>query len=482
MPRFRPFLEVGRDYFEDSLRCLSEFGVFENAITERHPRFRDDKRDFANSYVFSFLEAFVAEVALKGEQWSPDAPSFDTCLNSLATVIEAESREVACCRNVSHLTTGNGEPLDFEDVTVVPITTHSREISRAIACVIPHAQTAYSHQSLLDGWGPPNSIVVARDHSPEVFDSAKTISSRIERFLFAVRLLYAGTCCSLYEIQGETSLVRLFTPTLERFRGSTGLLSPTSKLRRTTRLEPSDIGRVTTLVEAITKAEGEPQGILLTPFGIAKHKFLMSYHAHAWYEQLVDLATAFEAVLSGTARTDIQLRLKTRASALLATENDPADAIFKDIGILYELRSQLIHGSALSEKRATKGVKSITTVPDNIMPGVAFAYAIDRLRDLVRRALLARICLAICEPPLWGLNQDKNVDARLADTSNRELWHSKWRDVLRSFNALESSERSRTAVATITDERTLLAVAGIGIEVAASSRADIRANYCISRN
>lgn len=251
---------------------------------------------------------------------------------------------------------------------------------------------------------------------------------------------------SLYEVQGETSLVRRFDPTLVRFRGTAGSLSAPSMLRRTIRLEPPDQERVTGLAKAIAAAEEEPQGMLLSAFGMAKHRFQMSYHSHAWYEQIVDLATAFEAALSGVSTTDVLLRLKTRASALLATDTDPAGAIFKDIGILYGLRSKLVHGNALTHKGLARDAKKITTVPDDSPPGLAVDHAVDRLRDLVRRALLARICLATCNPPLWNLSEDKGIDALLADAPTRDKWSSTWRNVLGSFNAYESVDRPRTAV------------------------------------
>lgn len=442
-PRFCPFLQVGRDYFGDSLMALTEFAVFENAIAERHPRFREDtplgERDFANGYIFSFLESCVAEVTLHGEDLEHDAPSFSRCLDSLITAVDADSWEVACCREVSNLTTATGEPLKFDDVTVIPLTAppagHGQEAAHTIAQVISHAQSSYGRTSPGGGWDPPHSIIVARAHSAEPFEAAKALSAQIERLLFIARLLHASTCDSLYEVQGETSLVRRFTPTLMHFRGSAGSLWAPSMLPRTACLEPQDIMRFAGLAGVIEAAEKEPQGFLLSSFGMAKHKFQMSYHAHAWFEQIVDLSTALEAALSGTAKTDVLLRLKTRASALLATDRDPAGAIFKDIGFLYDLRSRLIHGSGFSERGLDKALRSITTVPDDSLPGEAVEHAVDRLRDLVRRALLARICLAACEPPLWNLDEDQGVDALLADASTRKTWCSKWRDVLRSFDA-----------------------------------------------
>lgn len=452
-PVFHPFLRVGRDYFGDSIRGLREFATFEAVIEELHPRFSRDvplmERDFASGYVFSFLEAFVAEVALNGEDWSPDAPSVKKCLAHLVSEIEAESWEVACCREVSHMTTANGETLEFADVTVIPLTAppenHSRAAARAIERVIPHAHSSHGRTSP-DGWDPPHSIVVARDHSSRPFDSAGVLSGRIESFLFVARLLHAGTGNSLYEVQGETSLVRRFDPTLVRFRGSSASLLGPSMLRRTARLEPLDIGRFASLAKAIEAVEGEPQHMLLSSFSMSRHRFQMSYHAHAWYEQIVDLATALEAALSGIDKTDVVLRLKTRAAALLATGNDPAGAVFRDIGLLYGLRSSLVHGKPLKEKDLVKDAEKISTVPEGSPPGLAVAHIVDRLRDLVRRALLARICLATCEPPLWNLGEDKGVDAELADTSTRAKWRSTWRNVLRSFDAHWSVDRPRNAV------------------------------------
>ena len=413
------------------------------------------ERDFANGYIFSFLESFVAEVTLHWEDLVRDAPSFGRCLDSLISAVDADSWEVACCREVSNLTTATGEPLKFDDVTVIPLTAppsgHRREAAHAIAQVISHAQSSYGRTSP-DGWDPPHSIVVARVHSAEPFEAAKALSTQIERFLFVARLLHASTCDSLYEVQGETGLVRRFTPTLMRFRGSAGSLWAPSMLRRTTRLESQDVGRFAGLAGVITAAEGEPKGFMLSSFGMAKHKFQMSYHAHAWFEQIVDLSTAFEAALSGTDKTDVLLRLKTRASALLATGKDPAGAIFKDVGLLYELRSRLIHGSGFSERGLDKAVRSITTVPDDSLPGVAVDHAVDRLRDLVRRALLARLCLAACDPPLWNLDEDKGVDAQLADASTRDKWCSTWRDVLGSFDAHGSVDRPRTAARFVSQE------------------------------
>ena len=448
---FNPFLRVGRDYFGDSISGARGFAPFEAAIAERHPRFSGELlpgRDFASGYVFSFLEAVVAEAALREEKLSPDASCVEKCLSDLVAVVEADSSEVACCREVTSLTTDDGQALELEHVTVEPLTasadSHSREAADLIAEVVPHSQSCFD-RATPDGFGPPHSIVVARDNATEPFERAKELSRQIDQFLLTTRLLHAGTCESAYEVQGRTSLVGRFDPTLVRFRGGAGYFSPTGMLRRTVRLESRDTERFSGLATAMSAAEGEPRGRLVTSFGMATHKFQVSYHAHSWDEQIVDLATAFEATLSGHSRTDVILRLKTRAAALLATDNDPAGAIFRDIDKLYEIRSRLIHGSALSGKDLTKAVTAISTVPDS-PSGIAVAHAVERLRDLVRRALLARIALASCTPPLWMLGEDTGVDAHLADMTTRESWRSALLGVLESFDAAFAIDKPRASL------------------------------------
>ena len=72
----------------------------------------------------------------------------------------------------------------------------------------------------------------------------------------------------------------------------------------------------------------------------------------------------------------------------------------------------------------------ISTVPDDAMFGVALAFAVDRMRDLVRRSFLARLCLASGTTPLWPFAQSTPIDAALADDTTRAHWRTHWHDQL----------------------------------------------------
>lgn len=437
---FHPYVEVGRDYFGDALMSLPAYRKLEEAIEAAHPRFRTDvpasDRVFAGGYIFSFLEAFIARLAIEGEEFSPDGPAAEQTLLDLTEAIHCDTFEVACCRVVSHMATVDDQPLEFTDVQVVPVIAqpsgHSRQRHKIISDVISGAASAYSRVPP-DEFAPPESVIVTRDSSPKPFDLSEPLSERIEQFLLLVRLLKAGTSESMFEVRGETHPVRTFTPILERFRGAgPGLLSPTQLAASVITLEPDDVSRVDGLARLLTTAQANRRGTLITSFGMALHKFVLSYHAYVWWEQIVDLATAFEAAMSGTSKEDVTLRLRTRAAALLATDRDPAESIFKDISVLYGIRSTLVHGGELKTKHL-QAVQRLSTVPDNARDGELPAYAVERLRDLVRRSLLARICLAA--NALWPLGKDDHVDSILvASDTGRADWRTAWHGAMASID------------------------------------------------
>lgn len=182
--------------------------------------------------------------------------------------------------------------------------------------MIPDAASAFGGGCPF-GFDSPQALVIARGAGSNPFDTAHAVSSRIDRFLLLVRLLYAGTLEPFYEVRGETSPVRRFGPDLVLFRRS-GL----ALIRRTTRLGGDDSGSVAALGELLDKLGFGHSDMVTTSFDMAVLKFTESYLGTPWYDQLVDLSTALEAALSGQDRQDVLLRARDRAAALLATPND----------------------------------------------------------------------------------------------------------------------------------------------------------------
>ena len=141
-------------------------------------------------------------------------------------------------------------------------------------------------------------------------------------------------------------------------------------------------------------------------------------------DAFVDLATTMEAIFvsGGSGNEDVGLRLRTRAAALLATRDDSGRKIFDDIRRLYNIRSKLVHGGSLAMKDLDKDLRTLVPNYSGVASTIALSFAVDRFRDLARRAILARLALASGASPLWPWVGDIQVDAELADDQARHHW------------------------------------------------------------
>lgn len=452
---YRRHLRVGRDYFGGDVMPLPAYTALEKAIEAAYPRFSEQTalpdRDFAGTYIFPFLETFIARLAKTRQEFAADSPVVTEVIRDLEAGLAADDYEVVCCRAVSHMTTSSGQPVEFTNVRVEPVDApahgHTRRLLEIVEGALPGGAHTYIDTDL-HMYAPPEVVVIARGSQPTLENLNNMVSQRIERFLLLVRLLKQGASESMFEVQGSGNPVRPPQPRLVQFRGAGPVYFTFTPLAaRDIVLSVDDVHRVDGLDTLLAGVGGNQPGMIFTSLGMALNKFLLSYHSFAWFEQVVDLATAFEAAMSGLSTTDVTLRLRTRASSLLATASDPAAAIFNDIKVLYGLRSKLVHGGSMPLKSLLREIGKLSTLPTGVTHGEMPAHAVERLRDLVRRAILARTCLASGAAPLWPINleSDDQVDAALADDAGRAKWRDAWHQTLASIDVLGSVERPEAA-------------------------------------
>lgn len=300
-------------------------------------------------------------------------------------------------------------------------------------------------------YAPPASVVISRREGEDQEETGRAASLDIERFLLALWLLRGVTSTSGYEFQGATASIGPYDPVLlTEPRGFIG------QHKRAAAISPADEAPISALISLVDRAQTRRSGNLIEPLAMAVQKYRRSYLDGAWYEHLADLSTALEATLSGVAKQDVLLRLKSRAASLLAVDNDTAEAIFHDLGILYDLRSTVVHGSALSEKSLRKKLDTLIPDPPEGLGsvGLQLDLAVDRLRDLVRRALVARMCLADGDEPLWplGLDGGPNVDAVLVEDELRVVWRNAWHERLSVLGAEEAGHPAEPAISWLHDD------------------------------
>jgi hypothetical protein len=457
-PAFHPYVAVGRDYFGDSVRALSAYRTLEAQLDEAYPeRFAEPLKrhhsEFASTYMFSFLEACVARCAQAGG-FDSESTAVDESIDEMLRVLGEATYEMVCARHVSHLTTTSGDELQIGDITVVPEPEEWGGLVDRIQHEIRGAAQAWNREDPRP-YDPPHSLLIIREvtDDSDPYEVVNRLSGRLGRFLLLARLLTAGTVQTTYEVSGMTTMVARMRPQMSSSRK--GLLD--TPVRRTVRLTGDEATAFDTFGDVIDAADIKREGMVATSFDVALSKFNRSHSSGSPYEHLVDLATGLEAALIGADKETegLTLRLRSRAAALLATENDPATALFNDVGRLYGLRSKLVHGGQIKEKELRKIMAQISTLSSDVAEyafGVALGHAVDRMRDLLRRAILARLCLAAEPDPLWPFDRDVSVDAALADDGQRLAWRERWHERLAALGIEPAADRPRSAVDFISQE------------------------------
>lgn len=433
--RYSPDILVGSDYEGGVLESCPSFSPLEQAIRQTFSfRFEDDAAksnlEFPHLYIYDFAESAVRRCTLNGDPYDAGARGALDGVDEFIGVLEAPNVTAAACRVVQHLTTHDDGPMSIDEITVHPATGWDTllEIDR----IIPGMSLALPREPPLSLMSPSSVVYSATDTDGKPSTAAESSSRRIARFLQAVRLYGCSTASTEVEIRGQTTRIGRMSPHSREFlfRGDMNVV-----LQRPTVLENHHSVPLATMSKLLARTDALGEGKLVASWDVALARFDKSHQNPVWHENLVDLATALEATLigDGEENTALMLRLRQRAATLLGCKEDPPSAIYDDIGILYGLRSTLVHGGNLSLKSLRKKLKKISTTAEGAPDGVLAEMGVDRLKDITRRAILARLCLSIGTDAPWPHSSKVQVDRHLSDERERTKWRMAWQEQLKDL-------------------------------------------------
>ncbi|MGH8981431.1 MAG: hypothetical protein ACRDWE_10505, partial [Acidimicrobiales bacterium] len=327
-------LWVARDYMGPDI-TVPESGELQAALNAAYPqRFGEPRNrvhpEFANHYVFSLLEAAIVRCAEADNVFEADTEPCRRSVDELIDVLSNSTSMLHCCRAVSHLTTASGEPAEIWGLTVYPESQRMGLVSQTCK-LVPGTWGAFNRQDPRP-YDPPHSLVVASEEVGEqgTFQARARLAQRVTRFLLLARLLYAGTHQSMWQVCGTSTLVSSAHPRYQVFEGAE---SVSIRLRRELRLSDSDTPAFAALDTLLDAAAVRREGMASTSFDLALFEYNRSFEPGSDAEQVVGLSTALEAILTGNdeGQGAIGFRLRSRAAALLATQDDPAVTVFDDI-------------------------------------------------------------------------------------------------------------------------------------------------------
>jgi hypothetical protein len=442
------FLHVGRDY-EGGDVMGAEASAFEEALKTLYPdRFDEPLRrpepEFPGGYIHRFLEAAIVRCA-RLDDYDPDGPAAVETVEELIAVLDADEATVYACRAMSNLTTEGQEPIVIGDVTIYPEIERFGGLVRQAVALIPAGPGAFNREDPRP-YDPPHALIVASakvERGRAAWNAQASAIATLDRFVFVGRLLKTGTQQSMWELAGASTMVSQAPP---RYRLFGGAGMPNMRMKREVAIRSADAEAFATLGKLVDEAVVNRVAMVSTSFDLAANLFNRSFEPSTWAERITDLATALEATLIGgdLNRHSITRKLKERSSKLLAIDRDSAATIEADVNELYDLRSQLVHGSSISEAGLRAQLETVSTVPVGEPFGVVLEFAVDRLRDIVRRAFLARICLARLPHQRWLFPGGVDVDAAMRDSTIARQWREDWQQQLSDLGVAEAA---RPAVA-----------------------------------
>lgn len=430
-PRYHPYIRVGRDYEGPSLMWLPAYQRFEQLLNATYPeRFGEPLKrrnaEFANQYIFSLIEACVRRCS-EEDEYDASTPAVSESIDELFSLLDSSSQPVAVVRALGHIATPDGNPVTIDGVEVVPVPDNGgSDFLDQCRLRIPATGSALNREHPFV-FAHPHAVFCAHGSvtDSDAYGTTAAASARLDDFILALRLLTGTTARSYFEVRGPCTLVGASSPELVQFLGA-----ETAMVRRVAVISSELEQPIQELRRLLVAVAPNREGMTASSFHVALSRFNAAFTSD-FGRALVDLATALEAALidEHDGSEGITARLRNRAATLLATDVDPAASIFADVGTFYDLRSKLVHGANLKESQFRRKVLSISTItaPADWF-GIVLVQAIDRMRDLARRAILARLCLATGAQPLWPLNPKTSVEVAFADDTRRielrESWHT----------------------------------------------------------
>lgn len=366
----------------------------------------------AREIVEALLRGYVAARTIEQIQYpSPAEHRPAAQLAEFLDLVEHPEQEWRVIRLLQDVDTRQVDGQLIHDARLQPV----RGFRETISPLMPEAVAAADRTHVTPGSREPRTLLVRERRGRDGWFVALELRPHLVHASTAIRLVTAGTIVEPLEIHGQPRMVHAGGPSAVTFdpehRGH---------WRRVGVVGPSHLAGTEAIAARLCELDTRAEGKIPPAITIALSRFNRSHRAAAWADVLIDITIGLEAALSTGERDEITLRIKSRAANLLARPGDPPGAIFGDVGELLRIRGKVAHGEPIPQKRwedlfAARGLTHVM-VEDRL------AVLFDRWRDLLRRAILARLLLDHDGPWRIGSPPAVGVDDALIDPAQRRAW------------------------------------------------------------
>jgi hypothetical protein len=426
--RYRPWIRMAKDYYG---HAVSDSELAEALKLELPERFaeRFPSTDYRWGYGGALVEAAVAAATVADDPYDVASPSVQRVLDEFVEKLQATPRStvlvVVSDLDVEHATVPPGEEdrlgesLEIAGVRVVRV---ENKPERFIEQALPSAGYEVERTDVVAYPGPA-VLLISNVVSADDTDARLAIGrARVTRLLAALRLATATTARALLVADGEPDRVHRYRPQI------TPLRQPWFRYgHRPVTIINADVTPIEELCALVEQVESSTTSLRLA---LGRFGRSLDETSTNLPDQVVDISVGLEAALAGREKTEVSLRLRLRAAQLLSTDADRPEQIFADVRELYDLRSTIVHGATLTEAAIEKAIRKVSGTARGRGAAEIYTLALDRWRDLLRRAIVARIALNSATPP-WAVGRREaqvDVDQHLSSDEGRIEWKRHVRD------------------------------------------------------
>jgi hypothetical protein len=164
----------------------------------------------------------------------------------------------------------------------------------------------------------------------------------------------------------------------------------------------------------------------VSPIDIAEGRFFRSYETGGWFENILDLTIALEALFSPSDSQEISHRIALRCAWLLgayAATSTNRNRVYECVRAMYELRSSVVHGGTPGEKKVQKWIGILAgTSYDRTKDWALREQALESAREIVRKSL--RACTRLSKLPHGGPHWPlpANFDQCMVEPVEQRKW------------------------------------------------------------
>jgi hypothetical protein len=384
-------------------------------------------------YVRAYLAAVIADGVVTEGRVAARSRSATAMLHELHRSVTQDGQRFSVLWLIGDV---DFEAVDRERVGDIVLWRPTNPPEYLVSRLLPGALWAHDHGYPMPGAKHTGLLWASGTGPGHHYDVTTPINNGMGRFMHALRLATAATSVERMVWLGEPSMIHVQGQEAWPQAEDVG----DTWWRRIGTLTPNHLPGMRRLLAMIDRlevpSEAKSKKGALPAIVIAIRRYSRSHRVPTWQDTVLELATALEACLGPRNKDqEIGLTLRTRAAHLLAhDDSEQAEAIYKDLTDLYNLRSDIIHGNP-----------KWTRTPEELWADRGYAHIferdrthtlLDRWRDIVRRAITARLLLA--DPTLgdvlWPVVGDEPpVDRYLARKDRRDEWRARIVDGAESY-------------------------------------------------